>query len=232
MALFAISDLHLSLGTDKPMDVFSYAWEGYVEKLKKNWINTVKETDEVVIPGDISWATYLEDVRNDFDFLESLPGKKIISKGNHDYWWATIAKMENFLDANGYKSISFLHNNFYKYKEWAICGTRGWSSCEKNIKADHDKVFHREQDRLELSLQKAVNDGAQKIIAVMHYPPFYCEPGENSFINIMKRYNVSMCIYGHLHGDFSFARQGMIDGIEFKFVSSDYLEFMPLEICK
>lgn len=230
MALFAISDLHLSLGTDKPMDIFSNTWKGYIEKLKKNWIETVEENDEVIIPGDISWATYLDDARNDFDFLESLPGKKIISKGNHDYWWTTAAKMKKFLIENGYKSIFFLHNNFYYYNEWAICGTRGWSSNEKGVEADHEKIFLREQNRLELSLQQAVKNGAQKIIATMHYPPFYCEPVESGFINIMKKYSVSICVYGHLHGDFSFARQGMIDEIEFKFVSADYLDFMPLKI--
>ena len=225
MALFAISDLHLSLGNDKPMDIFSQNWEGHAEKIRNNWMETVSNKDTVVIPGDISWATYLDHAIEDFKFLNQLPGRKIISKGNHDYWWTTASKMNKFLQENHIENIFFLHNNFYTYNEWAICGTRGWSVHEKAIGEDPKKIFNREYKRLELSLEQARKNGYSRIIAVLHYPPFNYDKLDNGFIDIMKSYDVSMCLYGHLHGEFSCVRQGTIDRIEYIFVSSDYLDF-------
>lgn len=230
MALFAISDIHLSLGTDKPMDIFKNNWEGYVEKLKNNWVEIIKEEDTVIVPGDISWATYLEETKEDFSFLDSLPGKKIISKGNHDYWWNTVTKMNAFLKENNFNSIYFLHNNFYTCEDWDICGTKGWAYCEKETADENEKIFNREQKRLENSLRQSKNNGNNKIIAVFHYPPFYAAEDRYDFIETMKRYNVSICLYGHIHGDFSQIFEGMIDGIEFKFVSADYLDFKPKRI--
>lgn len=230
MALYAISDIHLSLGTDKPMDIFSNQWEGYVLKLKKNWIDTIRDDDIVLIPGDVSWATYIEDAYKDFDFINSLPGKKIISKGNHDYWWTTLSKMEKCLEYNGYASIKFLHNNCYTFNDWVICGTRGWQSCEKFNSSEDEKIFKREIKRLELSLECGIASGVPKTVAVLHYPPFNYKGEETEFIEIMKKYNVGICIYGHLHADFSMVKTGVIDGIDYKFVSSDYLNFKPMRI--
>ncbi len=230
MALYAISDLHLSLGTDKPMDIFSSLWEDHAEKLRQNWTQTVTEEDTVVIPGDISWATYLEDAKMDFSFLDSLPGRKIISKGNHDYWWTTATKLKKFIEANNFRNISFLHNSYYTYEQWAICGTRGWSSGEGDTAEENKKIFARERQRLELSLQQGTASGKTKVIAVLHYPPFNSDDDGYGFIDILKKYKVSICLYGHLHGDFDLARQGMIEGIDFRLVSSDYLNFSPLKI--
>lgn len=227
MALYAISDIHLSLGNDKPMDIFSEKWEGHAQKLKDNWIDLIKDTDTVLIPGDVSWSTYINDAYEDFKYLDSLPGRKIISKGNHDYWWETASKMNKFLEENNFNNIFFLHNNFFEYDDWAVCGTRGWpSECEGQ--EDGKKMFTREINRLDFSLKAAKHAGKEKIIAILHFPPFNC--GENGFIEVMKKYGVRMCLYGHLHGDFSGARQGMIEGINFRFVSADYLNFKPERI--
>ncbi|MGE5328201.1 MAG: metallophosphoesterase [Deltaproteobacteria bacterium] len=228
MALFAISDMHLSIGNDKPMDIFSDKWQGHTEKLKENWLKTVTEADTVIIPGDVCWATYINDAFEDFKYIASLPGKKIISKGNHDYWWETMSKMNRFLTENSLENIFFLHNNFFEYEDWVICGTRGWPSVEETKGECDKKMFARELSRLENSLNSAINTGKEKIITALHFPPFYSS--ENGFIEVMKKYRVSICLYGHLHGDFSSARQGLIEGIDFKFVSADYLNFMPERI--
>ena len=156
MALFAISDLHLALSIDKPMDVFGPRWAGYMDKLKENWCSVVREDDYVVMPGDISWATYLEQAYEDFRYIHGLPGKKIISKGNHDYWWTTMRKMEKFVSENGFTSISFMHNSSFSLEGVTICGTRGWEMPGEVGFGDGDeKIFRRELLRLELSLQKA-----------------------------------------------------------------------------
>lgn len=228
MALYAISDIHLSLGTDKPMDVFKGCWEGYTEKLEHNWKEVVTDEDIVLIPGDVSWATYIENALSDFLFIEKLPGKKIISKGNHDYWWSTLTKMNKFLVENNIKSVSFLHNNFFEYREWGICGTRGWD-CQGNLTQEEDRrIMLREYGRLELSLKSAREAGKSRIIAAIHYPPFYC--AEHGFLELMKEYGVEICLYGHVHHDFSQVKQGIIDGIDFKFISADFLNFAPERI--
>lgn len=232
MALFAISDLHLSFGTNKPMDIFGVEWEGYIEKIKENWWKMITEKDWVLIPGDISWATYLEDTREDFDFLNSLPGTKVILKGNHDYWWGTVTKMRKFFEANGFDTIKILHNNCYIYDEWAICGTRGWSNCDKgSADENNSKIFAREVNRLKLSLQEAKKNKIKKIIVGLHFPPFDYKNPESEFIRVMREYNVEICIYGHLHSSaFNIAKEGYIDGIYYKLVSSDYLNFKPYRI--
>jgi predicted phosphohydrolase len=224
MSLYAIGDIHLSLGTDKPMDVFGSNWGGYVQKLEKNWCHIVQEEDTVLIPGDISWATYIEDAIQDFSFINSLPGRKIISKGNHDYWWTTASKMNKFIKENNFENIFFLHNNFYTYEDWAICGTRGWFAAEQDASEEDKKIFKREIARLELSISEAVKSGADRILAALHYPP------NEEFINTLRKYNVEICLYGHIHSDFSNIQQGKKDGIEIKCVSSDYLNFMPIKI--
>jgi predicted phosphohydrolase len=228
MAIYAISDLHLALSVDKPMDVFGEGWADYMDRLEQNWRSTVTEGDYVLVPGDISWATYLEEAREDFSFIHGLPGKKIISKGNHDYWWTTKSKLDGFVRENGYSSIRFLHNNSYCIEGVAICGTRGWNiPGEAGFTDEDNKIYQRELKRLELSLDNACAAGGC-IVAALHFPPFNSQGVFSEFFDIMLKYNVKICIYGHLHGA---ARktsvEGIINGVEFKLVAADHLEFKP-----
>lgn len=227
--IFTIGDLHLPLGIDKSMDIFGSRWENYVERLRENWQFAVGENDTVIIPGDFSWATYLEESKKDFDFLESLNGKKIILKGNHDYWWTTMTKLNEFMEENGYKSISFLHNNSFTVEGVSICGTRGWLYPGFTAyTAEDEKYYVREVGRLQYSLELAKTD--EKFV-FMHYPPTSKLGEENGFIEVMKRYGVEKCFYGHLHGASHNNRvPEEIDGIKFRLVASDYLEFRPLVI--
>lgn len=227
--LFTIGDLHLPLGIDKPMDIFGGKWDNYVSKLYDNWQSMVGDGDTVVIPGDLSWATYIEDAERDFEFLESLNGKKIILKGNHDYWWTTMAKMEKFILEHGYSSISFLQNNSFEVEGISVCGTRGWlyPGFSAFTKED-ERYFNREVARLEMSLKSAVSD---ERYVFMHYPPTSRTGNSNAFIEIMKEYGVKKCFYGHLHGSSHiFKIPYNVDGIKFSLVASDYLSFKPLEI--
>lgn len=232
MAIYAISDLHLSFGNNKPMDIFGTNWENHVEKIKMNWINKVTDNDLVLLPGDFSWAMYLKDTYDDFEYLNNLPGKKLLLKGNHDYFWTTLKKMRDYLKKNNFKNIDFIYNNSYLYEEKIIVGTRGWQ--DGNCKEDK-KIIKRENLRLELSLQDGIKKYGEgkEIIVCMHYPPFneYREKQMN-FINTMKKYNVKTCIYGHLHGEESHkeAQEGLMNGIDFKLVSSDYTEFDLIKI--
>ncbi len=227
MSIYAISDLHLSFGENKPMDVFGVNWENHTDKIKDNWISKVTESDLVLLPGDFSWAMYLKDTYNDFAFLNSLPGKKILLKGNHDYWWTSIKKMREYIEENNFKNIDFLHNNSYEFENKIIVGTRGWQD-ENN--SEDKKITKRENLRLELSIQDGIkNYGANKeIIVCMHYPPFVkYEEKEFNYVETMRKYNVTKCIYGHLHGEESHkeAKEGIIDNIEFKLVSCDFTNF-------
>ncbi|WP_027622549.1 metallophosphoesterase [Acetivibrio clariflavus] len=233
MSIFAISDLHLALSIDKPMDIFGERWYNYMERLKQNWIKVVKDEDYIIIPGDISWATYLEQAYEDFNFIQSLPGKKIISKGNHDYWWTTLSKLNKFLDANNFKTISFMHNNSYNIEGTTFCGTRGWKCPgDDEFSKEDEKIYERELQRLELSLKSScIGTAAENIIVAMHYPPFNAKKEPSEFVEIMRKYNVRRCIYGHLHGaGFKSAVVGEFDGIEFNLVSADFLNFEPLKL--
>lgn len=233
MAIYAIGDLHLSFSIDKPMDIFGNNWENHAEKIRNNWIEKVKPEDTVILPGDFSWATYLEETKSDFEFLNSLPGKKILAKGNHDYWWTTVTKMKKYLKENNFENIDFLYNNSFLVEDKIIAGTRGWVT---NFKASENaKILKRENDRLKLSIEDGIkkfgND--KEIIVFIHYPPFYKESvlEEFDFIKTLKKYNVKKCIYGHLHADsHKEAIEGIIDEIEYKLVSSDYLKFDLIEI--
>ena len=232
MSIYAISDLHLSFGENKPMDVFGVNWENHTEKIKENWISKVTERDLVLLPGDFSWAMYLKDTYSDFEFLNSLPGKKILLKGNHDYWWTSIKKMREYLEENNFKNIDFLHNNSYEFENIIIAGTRGWQD-ENN--SEDKRITKRENIRLELSIQDGIkNFGENKeIIVCMHYPPFVkYEETVLNYIDTMKKYNVTKCIYGHLHGDDSHkeAKEGIINNIDFKLVSCDYTKFDLIKI--
>ena len=230
MAIYTISDLHLSLGKDKPMDIFGDNWENHEKKIKDNWIKKVTENDLVLLPGDFSWAMYIEDAIKDFDYLNQLPGKKLLLKGNHDYWWETLAKMRSFLAENNFKNIDFIHNNSYIWEDKIIVGTRGWSEQEENP----EKILRRENLRLDLSLKNGVEQyGADKeIIVCMHYPPFNrYEKLELNLIKTMKKYNVKTCIYGHIHGEAGKeAVQGEIDGIRYIMASSDQINFDLIKI--
>lgn len=232
MSIYAISDLHLSFGDNKPMDVFGVNWENHTEKVKENWIKKVTDNDLVILPGDFSWATYLKDTYMDFEYLNSMPGKKILLKGNHDYWWTSLKKMKEYIEENNFHNIDFLHNNSFEFENKIIVGTRGWQD-ENN--SEDKRITKREIIRLDLSIQDGINKYGddKEIIVCMHYPPFNkYEEAEFSYIDIMKKYNVVKCIYGHLHGETSHkeAKEGLINGIEFKLVSSDYTGFDLIEL--
>ena len=227
MALYAISDLHLALSTDKPMDIFGAHWTNHDEKIKNNWIEKITEDDTVLIAGDISWSMKHDDSKKDLDWIDSLPGKKIISKGNHDYWWSSISKLNSM-----YNNTKFLQNNSYEYNDYAICGTRGWidpSSDKFNSK--DAKIYAREQIRLRLSLDSAKNAGYTKLIVMIHYPPFGEEGKDSDFMKIFKEYQVEKVIYGHLHGPSNIkAIEGNIEGVEYIMTSCDFINFYPVRL--
>jgi uncharacterized protein len=227
MSLFAIADLHLSLGADKPMDVFS-GWEGYLDKLKANWLRVVGGDDTVVIPGDVSWAMSLPDTAADFAFLDSLPGKKVILKGNHDYWWCTMKKMEQYLRDRSFASLKILHNSAVTVGGVAVCGTRGWFYDEA---ANGDqKVLLREAGRLEASIAAAEKTGLEPVV-FLHYPPVYSDFFCAEIVEVLQRHQIRRCYYGHLHGrSVASAVQGQVEGIDFRLVSADSLHFTPLLI--
>lgn len=229
--IYCIGDLHLSFNTDKPMDIFG--WGNHADKVKENWKNQITENDTVILPGDFSWAMSLEDSYKDFEFLNSLPGSKILLKGNHDYWWNSVTKMNNFIKQNNFENIFFLHNNSFCVENKIIVGTRGWINTWQN--AENYKILKRENDRLKLSINDGIkNYGTDKeIICFIHYPPFYKEsdvPDEINFSKTMSEFNIKKCYYGHLHGEsHKDAFEGEKDEIKYKLVSADYLKF---SLCK
>ena len=229
MSIYTIGDLHLSFSQNKPMNIFGDNWNGHADKIRKNWIEKVNQEDIVVLPGDFSWAMYLKDTYKDFEYLEKLPGNKILLKGNHDYWWSGLSKMNEYLKENNFNNINFLYNNSYLVEDTIISGTRGWNLTDSE---DNEKMLNRECIRLKLSLEDGINKfGRNKeIIVFMHYPPISKAGISNGYtkkyISIMKEYGVKKCYYGHLHGtSHSEAIEGNVDGIEFYLVSSDYLDF-------
>ncbi len=225
--IFAIGDLHFDNTGEKPMDIFGDKWLAHEENIINNWKSIVGYDDLVLIAGDISWALRLEDAYEDLLKIEKLPGKKIMIKGNHDYWWNSLKKINDL----GLKTIEFIQNNCFIYNDIAIVGTRGWSSidCDDSNAQDH-KIFIREINRLKLSLE-SINDKVNKIIVMLHYPPFNIDFTPNEFVNIMKEYNVNVCLYGHLHSEgHKYAVEGLIEGIEFHCISSDFIDFIPKKI--
>ena len=227
MALYAIGDLHLCLGAPKPMDVFGGAWEGYMEKLRQG-LSVITERDTTVLLGDLSWALDLQTARADFSWINDIPGRKIILKGNHDYWWSTASKFNQFCEAHDFTDMHILNNNHFEYEGWAICGTRGWFFEEERCSEHDEKVFLRELIRLEASLKSA---GDLPKMVFLHYPPKYkgytCEP----IIELLKKYEVRRCFYGHLHGpSHALAMEGLWDDIEYRLLSADKLNFQPFSV--
>lgn len=226
--LYAIGDTHLSLEAGKPMDVFGGGWSNYMEKLI-NGFSVMTPDDVCVICGDVTWGMSIEKCLADFKFLHNIPGQKIILKGNHDFWWSTAAKTKRFFDENGIDSIKILNNNCYFYGDTAICGTRGWFY-EEETHTQHDKkIMNRELIRLETSL-KAAGDCKNKL-CFFHYPPRFNNYICREIIDIMNKYDVKRCFYGHIHGQgHRYAVQGTVEGIEYNMVSADYINFKPIKI--
>ena len=237
MALFSISDLHLSLSTPKPMDVFGQRWQGYTEKLEKNWRAVVSENDTVVIPGDVSWAMHLSEALADLKMIDSLPGRKLLGKGNHDYWWTTLSKMRGFLKENGITSIDFLHNNAYIRDSHIVCGTRGWfieERLQSDKTVDYSLISARECGRLKMSLDEALklrdtDEGhGLPIVVYLHFPPVFGDFISEDMLELMASYGVSACFYGHIHGNYSVPRSIVSHGIPVSIISADYLNFIPM----
>lgn len=228
MSLFAIADVHLSFGEDKPMDIF-HGWQDYVQRLEQNWRRVVEPGDTVVLPGDISWAMRLADTEADFGFLNDLPGEKILLKGNHDLWWETMKKMNAFLNEKAFSHLKFLHNNAYEAGSYALCGSRGWSFEEDG---EDKRILLREAGRLKMSLQAAEKTGKEPI-AFLHYPPILADRRCEEILEVLHAYGVRRCYYGHLHGPaLQSAFNGEADGIFYRVVSCDALQFCPLLIEK
>lgn len=238
--LYVIADLHLSTaaGMNKSMDVFGRRWNGYVEKLKKNWCAVIGEDDSVVIPGDVSWALSLPEAVDDLRLIDALPGHKFLGKGNHDYWWSTASKMEGLFEANGFRTLSLLHNNAYVCEDFILCGTRGWyqDACCENMPdgTDFDKLVAREAIRLRLSLEEgrrltADNPGKETLV-FLHFPPTWnglrCQP----ILSLLEEYGVRRCYFGHIHGNYTAPASFTENGIRYSLISADFLNFCPRPI--
>lgn len=224
MALYAISDLHLAFDLDKPMDIFGDKWSKHEKKIKEKWNELIKEEDTVLIAGDISWGINEKESLKDLIWIDELPGNKIISKGNHDYWWGSINKLNKM-----FERTKFIQNNYFIYEDYAICGTRGWicPGTDKYTQKD-EKIYARELIRLRLSLESAQKAKFNKFIVMIHYPPTNERFQESGFIEIFKEFKVEKVIYGHLHGKaLNRVLEGIKDNIEYIVTSSDYLDFTP-----
>jgi len=236
MSVFSIADLHLSGSVPKSMEVFGRRWTGYTEKIEKRWRAVVTEKDTVVIPGDISWAMTLAEAEADFRFLHALPGRKLLGKGNHDFWWTTVTKMHRFLDAAGITDIDFLYNNAFRIENAIICGTRGWfveegkqSSVQR---VEYSKIVAREALRLELCIAEAeklrTGTGTEEILVYLHFPPVFGSFVCREFIDVLQAHGIRRCFYGHIHGSYALEPVQVLDGIELRLISADYLDFIPL----
>lgn len=227
MALYTIGDTHLSLSRDKPMDIFGEKWKDHAEKLKSGF-SAVGQDDLTVICGDLSWGMGIEETKEDFLFIDALPGRKIILKGNHDYWWSTATKTRKFFEQNGISTIDILYNNCFDYGDYAICGTRGWFYEEEKGNEHDAKIMHREIMRLETSLNAA---GDRKKLVFLHYPPVFQSYRCEEILQLLKKHEVRLCCYGHIHGKgCNFAFNGWMDGTEFRLVSADFVDFTPVRL--
>ena len=231
MALYTIADLHLSLGVgkEKSMEVFGRRWQGYTEKLERNWRAIIEPEDSVVIPGDISWALGIDEALDDLLFIDALPGTKYIGKGNHDFWWSTRKKLEDFFAAHGISSIRILYNCAYEVEDYIICGTRGWFYEEDAAGTHTGKMLAREALRLEASLKAAEG---KPIYCFLHYPPIYQGYKCPEMLELLDKYEVERCYYGHLHGyTHRRAFEGMREKTEYALIAADYVAFQPVKIC-
>ncbi len=227
MALYAIGDLHLCLGAPKPMDIFGGAWVGYMDKLQEG-MSVIGPEDTTVLMGDLSWALSLEESKEDFAWINQIPGRKIILKGNHDYWWSTAAKFGKFCQEHGFTNMELLNNNCFEYEGKAICGTRGWFYEEERCGEHDEKVFRRELLRLEASLKAA---GERDKLVFLHYPPKYKGYECKEILELLHKYEVRRCFYGHLHGQsHRLAMEGLWDGIDFRLLAADYVNFRPVAV--
>lgn len=227
MALYAIGDLHLALSTNKSMEVFGKAWENYVERIGESLARLSAE-DTLILAGDTSWGMSLEESEADFRFLEQFPCRKILLKGNHDYWWNTNTKMQRFFDEKGFTTLQILHNNAHFHGPAAICGSRGWFF-EEEQSGQNEKVLNRELGRIEASFRAAEG---REILCFLHYPPLYvgyrCEP----ILRLLSEWGVKRCYYGHLHSHAIRRRiEGVAGGVDYSLISADYLAFVPKKIC-
>lgn len=230
MALYVIGDTHFSEGCEKPMDVFGGRWVGYRDKLVQG-LSVLQETDTLVLCGDFSWGMSLQEALPDFRLLESFPGRKLLLKGNHDYWWETLSKMRRFFTENHIKSIDFLHNNCFTYNEAFLCGTRGWFFDKHDQASAEDKIFKRELMRLEASLKCAREAGGERLLCFLHYPPVCGGTEVPQMTELLRRYGVDTCYYGHLHGEaIRGAFNGEKDGIQYRLISADAVAFRPVRI--
>jgi len=228
MALYAIGDLHLGLSVNKPMDIFGSGWANHAARLQEAFAQ-LRDEDVTVLCGDSSWGIDFAESLADFRFIDALPGKKLILKGNHDYWWNTAAKMKRFFAENDITTIDILHNNCHLYGDYALCGTRGWFF-EEDAKPHNEKVLNREVMRLETSLQLAKG---RPILAFLHYPPLYEGYRCREILKKLEEYGVEQCFYGHLHGPtHRRAIEGKYGGVDYHLVSADYLRFIPKKICE
>ncbi len=221
MSIYTISDLHLSFGTNKPMNIFK-GWDNHIERLTANWKRIVKPSDTVILPGDFSWALKMEESLNDFKFLESLPGKKLLLKGNHDLWWSTAKKLREFWNKNDIKSVDIIFNNCAEVEGYAIAGTRGWFYDDTASK----KVLLREAGRLDTSLSEAEKTGLP-IITFLHYPPVYSDAVCHEILDVLKKHNITTVYYGHIHGSGAYHTVKEYEGINFQLISCDSIEFTP-----
>ncbi len=232
MNIFAIGDLHLSFDEriQKPMDIFGPSWVNHHEKVRKNWEEKVGEEDLVIIPGDVSWGLRADEAMADLRWIHRLPGRKVITKGNHDLWWTSVTRLNRLYD-----DMTFLQNHCYMTAEGvAVCGTRGWICPGTEGFDEHDeKIYNRELLRLEFSLKEAEKAGAKMTIAALHYPPTNDKLQGSGFTRMLEDFNVQMCVYGHLHGKDAFKNgiKGVFNGIEYRLVSLDYVEGEPQLIC-
>ena len=236
MALYTIADLHLSLSSEKPMDIFGSRWTDHTEKIRVRWNRLVTAADTVIMPGDSSWASSLEEAEKDLRFIDSLPGRKIIGKGNHDYWWTSMKKMNTFAKDSGFGTLSFLYNNAYQVESSVICGSRGWylePSLQNDRTIDYSKVISRERQRVITSLKSADAldpDRRFERILFLHFPPvfggFRCEP----ILGVIQESGIRRCYFGHIHGDYTLPPSFEDEGTEYILISSDYLDFVPLRV--
>lgn len=237
MSIFTIADLHLSTleSTNKSMEVFGSRWTDYTKRLEANWRKLITENDTVIIPGDISWALSLTESLSDLKFLDSLPGRKILGKGNHDFWWATMKKHEQFFEKNGITTISFLFNNAHTVENYIISGTRGWyhdeDASNQPQNADFEKLTAREAQRLRTSLNAAVklkeDYPYSEIIVFTHFPPFWNGKASENIVSILNEYNISRLYFGHIHGNYTVEPTFEYSGIKMSLISADYLAFTP-----